>query len=462
MLTINRQYINTNEGINLRRILVYTLFITISYCMYIYICKDSFSLISLFIFLAYSILIYGAFNINDYLNPFVLLLIDESFHLMNFVDVNINKESLRYSSILGTLDNDQGIFLLKAILIVVLWYSGILISFKIFRSLKSNIDKFKLSMYKIRHLNLIGNVFFIISIISFLIIYRHVGGINNILDGMGSRSETYSGLGYFMKGVRLGLISAMLYLADGRKFKSIIVLILTTVAYILFGGRNNAFFGILFVYVIFYHYYYKKITIKHLTILAIIGVIISNFVLVMRFKDTSRDVKTDNIQDIVLELSHSSQRADILASVIQRISTGEIEYQYGKTLVNIFYAPIPRSIYKAKPIIDDAGYVGHLVMGDDYWGLPMGSYGLAYLNFGITGVITGSILVGYIIRLLYNTLSKINKDSNCLYFIMYSMIIMKCLNLLSTKSQIDMIMDVVIVLSIIILDKFICKIGYGR
>src|SRR5690606_32945448 len=92
---------------------------------------------------------------------------------------------------------------------------------------------------------------------------------------------------------------------------------------------------------------------------------------------------------LITSVASNTRMADILPSLIRGILNGNIEYQLGKPLVNIIYSPIPRSIWEGKPaIIDESVLIGSMLLrGTDYYGLPAGPYGWAFLNFGWMGVI---------------------------------------------------------------------------
>ncbi len=73
-------------------------------------------------------------------------------------------------------------------------------------------------------------------------------------------------------------------------------------------------------------------------------------------------------------------------------------FWYGKSLANIIFAPIPRSIWPTKPIIAESGAVGAQLKGSDTLsgiGLPPGNFAYYYLQGGVIGLVVLSIVSGF-------------------------------------------------------------------
>ena len=90
------------------------------------------------------------------------------------------------------------------------------------------------------------------------------------------------------------------------------------------------------------------------------------------------------------------------------------------------------TIWAEKPSsISAGGLLGRALMGDDYWGLPLGSHGSAYLNFGWFGMIPFGVMSGIIIGLLYRLFLHSGKADkwNTVVVAVYPFIIIPAVNL---------------------------------
>lgn len=71
-----------------------------------------------------------------------------------------------------------------------------------------------------------------------------------------------------------------------------------------------------------------------------------------------------------------------------------IPFQNGETMAGYLLAPIPRSIWPDKPIINAGPLLGVHIYGTSGSGVPAGLFGDLYLNFGIGGVFIGALVAG--------------------------------------------------------------------
>jgi len=96
------------------------------------------------------------------------------------------------------------------------------------------------------------------------------------------------------------------------------------------------------------------------------------------------------------------------------------DYTYGSTYALWLIAPIPRSLWPEKPIVRIGGVLGAAVFGSDQRsGIPPGSVGEAYLNFGWVGIPIMMCILGCILKIFYNTFGKY-AYSNINHSIVYS------------------------------------------
>lgn len=82
-----------------------------------------------------------------------------------------------------------------------------------------------------------------------------------------------------------------------------------------------------------------------------------------------------------------------------------LDYQYGKTLVLWLAAPVPRTLWKEKPVISTGQIIGEEIFGSGIdrsgGGVPPGFVAEMYWNFGFFGVFLGMFLLGYWLRAVY-------------------------------------------------------------
>ena len=76
---------------------------------------------------------------------------------------------------------------------------------------------------------------------------------------------------------------------------------------------------------------------------------------------------------------------------------GEIPYQNGGTITTWALAPIPRSVWPEKPIVNFGPVIGSVIYGNPRSGVPPGWVGDLYLNRGLPAVLLGSILIGWLL-----------------------------------------------------------------
>lgn len=87
-------------------------------------------------------------------------------------------------------------------------------------------------------------------------------------------------------------------------------------------------------------------------------------------------------------------------SHIVRNVPSTIPYQDGKTITAWALAPVPRSVWPSKPLINIGPVIGYLIYGNERTGVPPGLVGDLWLNFSIVGVLVGSLFVGWVLRRL--------------------------------------------------------------
>jgi len=98
---------------------------------------------------------------------------------------------------------------------------------------------------------------------------------------------------------------------------------------------------------------------------------------------------------------------------------------YGRTLLNLLAAPLPSRLFSWKPPTDDGIYLANFIRGDyvappsrelPFWSsVPFSSQGSLYANFGILGVIIGSLMTGMIYEHAYTVLKEARFHISMIY-----------------------------------------------
>ena len=92
--------------------------------------------------------------------------------------------------------------------------------------------------------------------------------------------------------------------------------------------------------------------------------------------------------------------------IIRKVPS-EMGYLNGQSLIGWAFAPVPSSVWPEKPLfIQIPAILGAIIFTEYHNNIPPGIVAELFLNFGWTGIIIGMFVVGYLLRLLYNTLRR--------------------------------------------------------
>lgn len=418
------------------------------YILYLYDFQPN--VVTLLFLLLTPLLVHPVIVTKDIMNPFsIFIMSSQSLFIYNMIDVNANKTSLRYGSVHPEYFN---ISFAYSVLIIIIWY---IVAYSGY----NYADRFKTSNFLTKfnftldNPKLIAIGIFLISILSFIYTVADKGGISGMILSSQNRVEEFSGQAYLIKLVLLGTVSSLILLVHNYKKISFIMIIITFFMLSLFGGRGAAFGGSILPFVICYHYRIRRIKIIEL---AFIGGIALLFIIYYGHYRLYQNfnIELESFTNIISNAAASTQSGDILPALVGSLRTGNIPYSKGRTLLNVFFAPIPRTLWAKKPIIDETGVIGKLMIGKDGWGLPPGTYGIAYFNFGIIGVITFGFITGIFVRQVYKTLILKREQTNESFgVVVYAILIGSVFNIFSTSAQINIIWYGVTFLLIKYIDK---------
>ena len=276
----------------------------------------------------------------------------------------------------------------------------------------------------------------------FVYVYiRSFGGVAYILAN--PKDDRYNaGSGYLSSMRYILLFGVLLLLSLKKKRITIFALAMFCIyclSYFIFTNRSPILEAVL-VLMMYRNYSTKRIHIKDFLKPKYVFIILIAFLIIIYLpiiRDNggfSGDVGSDFKQVGLLfsrffdQFSYTGRDAFIYQSFNVK------NFWYGRTLVNLLSSPIPRTIYSAKPPVDDGLYIYNFMNGfyivppsnsfPLYNSIPMSTQGSMYANFGIAGVFLGCYFIGKIYASTYLRLKNTKPDSFliiCYFSIIYQL-----------------------------------------
>lgn len=110
-----------------------------------------------------------------------------------------------------------------------------------------------------------------------------------------------------------------------------------------------------------------------------------------------------NNPDHLWALTMRLNQNEFVGIAADRLANGQSEYLYGKTYRDALLAPIPRAIWKNKPVEGGSGQIvrdmtGMRLTTSTSWGI--GNVMEFYVNFGLWGFVPSFVLLGYLVAWL--------------------------------------------------------------
>ncbi|MFK5921788.1 MAG: oligosaccharide repeat unit polymerase [Verrucomicrobiota bacterium] len=95
--------------------------------------------------------------------------------------------------------------------------------------------------------------------------------------------------------------------------------------------------------------------------------------------------------------------------IIQAIPE-KLDHQYGKTIALWLIAPIPRSLWRDKPLIQPGPIIGNKIYAQKRAGVPPAFVAEMYWNFHLPGVLIGGLLLGISLRFLHQRFQPLRQQ----------------------------------------------------
>lgn len=326
----------------------------------------------------------------------------------------------------GYLEQDldsQNDFLILMVLITYLIVTCITVLTR-----KSNVKKIEVPIQKYGNvLEIFISIYlFIIIVILMLLIFTSEGSVlNNIAEFV---IKLRNGNAFLLNVIYTVEILPIIYLLLSKrvnKFFLVLVTIISMMVVIAVGARTlilSIILGLVILGVV-----YRKINVRKLFL---IGIVFSMFfILGSVVRNSGEDVYYSSLDDKVENLqTYFFNNADQLFTslyVMDRIEKGNLDHQYGATLVDAVYFFIPTAIWKNKP---RSYYPSRLVFPDTIQQgvesntkqtINFGMIARPFLDFGIIGVFIINALTAFILVRIFNRVVFYNKSLSTKNLIIY-------------------------------------------
>jgi len=301
----------------------------------------------------------------------------------------------------------------------------------------------------IRAKNITAILLFLIGAFSKVYLILKSGGISQIWANISARTFFLRGNGY-IDNLEIFMIIGMALALDcfytQRKriylIEFITMLVLGLLLLASFGARAPLLECVIILLFV-KHYRSRKIQVSDIfrpnfIILVTLCLLFIVSIPMVRFENGK-----DLYKDPVLWISTASKDLESVITHISSVDKDIFTYSYfsnnsywlGSTYKDLVLAPIPSSIYPEKPPVDDGVYLANLIQGYDIKpsvpyayipyqsSVPFSNSGLMYANFGLLGVIIGSILLGLVYILAYKQLRS--RSFSIYRIVIYSIILIK-------------------------------------
>lgn len=276
-----------------------------------------------------------------------------------------------------------------------------------------------------------GIFFTIVGGIDFLLIMSKVGGIQYFFTHLQYRTfltRDLDLLSWILPCLQYGPLLIVYSLKGENKPISCKLLVLIVLAGFFSGlGGRKAVVLLLFEAITIYHYTVRPISInkilapKYIILFLFIALFFVTFVqfrtegaLEKFIEDPIAFFKSNN--QGVIRVFTSESYVPFYMFIIKHFDNAS--FWHGSSYLGLLTAIIPSSLFAAKPPVDDGMYLYsicqgrtdiHPVMrtselnGSSY---PLETFGAAYANFGIVGLMIGMLLLGIVISFFYRKLNK--------------------------------------------------------
>jgi hypothetical protein len=263
----------------------------------------------------------------------------------------------------------------------------------------------------------------VLDLLAFGILVRSAGGLGAYVAGLATRSESLAGLSFLtLATVPLNLVLLLgltaRFRADpgapGRGLLALLLL-LALVSAVLTGGRASLLTGLVLPLLVVLHHARRRISPLAAALLAtgglVVFVVLGTVLRDAQFARTSGRGAGSHVSSRLSNLHESlvggveAVPFDSLVRLLGAARTGHLDQQGGATYQSILTWPVPRMLWAEKPAGGGNAWFTETYVprfyGDAKVESSVSFIGESFANFGWTGIVAGSLLLGALVGLLH-------------------------------------------------------------
>lgn len=305
------------------------------------------------------------------------------------------------------------------------------------------LDERRFTRARVRRAWMIGGAIGFAALLYFL---NAIGGLRYLWANMYLRTTLGQGLGYVaavystMLTASAGMLVYSLRGGAGRR-RTMLVSVAVLVITMMMGstGGRSPTLVVLTLALLMHHYCVRRRRRVVTPITALMILLMLAYVLVAplfrrpeafdRYRAAPQAVVTDAFESFAT-IAPDLSGFDRVAIMINYFTPERI--WWGRSYIDLLYAPIPRTRFPAKPPVDDGVYFKEIVNGHpvvpsrsaremDETSWPMGSY-VTYMNFWIPGYLVAMFVAGAAIGGVYRYMHRVNFTPLSIF--MYQFVVM--------------------------------------
>ena len=276
----------------------------------------------------------------------------------------------------------------------------------------------------------IGFLLFVIGVLSRLYFIHTTGGLLYILSNIQNKVEMVTGKGYLLaigNFMTYGIVLMMcsdFYKQRRNILINLFLLLCIFTSFFLFAFMSDrtAPMRFLMIIIMAYHYNFNRIKLSSIIKPKSIVLILSMVIFIVAMPLLRNKEGFNKYGSVPALLEHASEEMGNIFYWFSYTGRDVFIYEHfnmsnywgGKNILNFISAPIPASIMKDKPPVDEGYYLANLIKGYESSppetvfpyksSIPFDNQGAMYANFGILGLIIGGIIIGIVYGYTYKLL----------------------------------------------------------
>ena len=144
----------------------------------------------------------------------------------------------------------------------------------------------------------------------------------------------------------------------------------------------------------------RRISLGHLASVSCVALVVFYGMTAIRGKREATHLRENSLVESIVDaavIHRNFLGISKTAHVINSIPS-VLDYQYGKTIAVWSLSPIPRKLWKNKPMIHSGPLIGSKVYGNNVSGVPPGMFAELFWNFQLPGIVCGAFALGIGLR----------------------------------------------------------------